>query len=144
MASVLVVDDESMIRQILIRWLERDGHEVREAENADLALQTMAARPADVVFCDIQMPGHDGRWLTGELRARYPGTAVILATADVMLPPVLSLQDGVQAYVVKPFSRSAILAAAQRGVAWHQSASSTAPGAGRDPDEMKAWLESLD
>src|SRR4051812_41833000 len=57
MASVLVVDDETHVRQVLGRIIREAGHEVMEAESSDAALKVMAERAADVMFTDIQMPG---------------------------------------------------------------------------------------
>jgi len=62
MALVLLVDDEADVRHLLGQVIRREGHEVMEAESSDAALAVMAARAADVVFTDIQMPGRDGRW----------------------------------------------------------------------------------
>ena len=71
MALILIVDDEHSVRQVLARWIQGAGHEIVEAESADAALQVMEKQPAAVVFSDIQMPRHDGLWLTAELRKRY-------------------------------------------------------------------------
>lgn len=120
MPSVLIVDDESHIRSLLIRWIEAEGYETREAPGAEAALEKMAESPADVVFCDMQMPGRDGRWLVGQLRARFHNTAVVLATADETVPPITSMQAGVIAYLVKPFNRENVLEAIRQGIAWHE------------------------
>ena len=144
MASVLVVDDESPIRRILTRWLADDGYEVQEADGADKALEVMAATPSAVVFCDMQMPGHDGRWLTGQLRERYPDAAVILATADATVPPNTSMQVGVLAYLLKPFDRHAVLDAAKLGIAWHDDVVASGPRPGATPDRVRDWLDSLE
>lgn len=119
MHSVLIVDDESHVRALLARWIAADGYETREAFGAEAALDEMAARAADVVFCDMQMPGKDGRWLVGQVRARFPTAAVVLATADTTVPPMTSMQVGVIAYLVKPFNRETVLEAIRQGVAWH-------------------------
>ena len=57
----------------------------------------MEKQPAAVVFCDIQMPGHDGIWLTAELRKLYRKTAVVLATGVSTVAPGVSMQSGVLA-----------------------------------------------
>src|SRR4051794_16618287 len=107
MGYILVVDDEESVRTMLRRWLEDAGHEVREAADAMEALDIMAVAPADVAFCDVQMPGKDGLWLTGELRSRFHSTAVVLATGVSTVPPRVSMQAGVMAYLVKPVTRAA-------------------------------------
>ena len=80
MALILIVDDEHGVRRVLARGIKGAGHEIVEADSADAALAMTERQPAAVVFSDVQMPRRDGLWLTGELRTRYPTTAVVLAT----------------------------------------------------------------
>jgi two-component system OmpR family response regulator len=65
MAQILIVDDEASVRQVLARWISSAGHTVREAESAAAALEEAENHEPAVVFCDVQMPGRDGIWLTG-------------------------------------------------------------------------------
>jgi DNA-binding NtrC family response regulator len=143
MPKVLVVDDEPSIRQLVGRWLGDAGHDYAAAESADAALAAMETSPAAVVFCDVQMPGHDGIWLTRQLRALYPTTAVVLATGVTTVPPNVSMQSGVLAYLVKPFRRETLLDALVTGLKWHREASDA--GIKRhDPDVLDKWLDSLE
>lgn len=121
--SVLVVDDENQVRHLLTHWLETSGFVVQEAGNADEALAAMERHPSAVAVCDILMPGHDGLWLAGHLRRRFPDTAIIMATAvhDVE-PAVTSLRNGVLDYLMKPFGRDRVREAVQRGIDWHRAA----------------------
>ncbi len=144
MARVLVVDDEDNVRELLRRWIVAGGdYEVDEAEDAEVALKRMAACPADAVFCDVQMPGHDGLWLTKELRARYPTTAVILATGVSTVPPNVSMQAGVLAYLVKPFRREPLMNALVQALEWHKETVAS----GAKPEDVGAaltdWLDQL-
>jgi DNA-binding NtrC family response regulator len=143
MSSVLVVDDEKAIRQLVGRWLSDAGFQYDEAEDADAALRAMSVSPASAVFCDVQMPGHDGLWLTRQLRAQYPTTAVILATGVTTVPPNVSMQAGVLAYLVKPFRRDALLDALDQALKWHEQAVSSGVH-GHDPDVLNRWLKSLE
>jgi DNA-binding NtrC family response regulator len=122
MPIVLVVDDESQIRDLLARWIGGDGHEVRQAATAAAALDDMQSAPSDIVMCDVHMPGESGLWLTGQLRQRYPETAVVLATSDRTVPPQVSLQQGVVQYLAKPFTREEVLGAVRLAVGWHDTA----------------------
>lgn len=143
MALVLVVDDEARTRELL-RWsIEGAGHEVLEAESSDAALAVMASRPADVVFTDIQMPGHDGRWLTVELRKRYPLSAIILATAVGDLEATITLRFGVLSYLVKPFNAVAVRKALDAAIAWHDDAAATG-AAEVEQHRLEEWLDSLE
>lgn len=123
MGSVLVVDDESSIREVTAAWAERLGHEVREAANAADALARMAERPAGVVVSDVNMPDHDGIWLARRLREEYPDTAVIMATGNQDAETALSsLRLGVVDFLSKPFSGEQFRQALARGVRWHSEA----------------------
>src|SRR5688572_8599250 len=77
---VLVVDDEALICELLTRWVQHWGYAVQHASTAEMALATMEAEPADILLCDVRMPGHDGLWLAEQVRARWPHTAIIMAT----------------------------------------------------------------
>lgn len=123
MASVLLVDDEDGIRNLMSRWLEGLGYETRQASSAERALEQMAREAADVAVCDISMPGRDGLWLSSQLRSAHPLTAVIMATGTQDVDAALrSLQHGAVDYLVKPFSRDQFREALRRGIEWHRDA----------------------
>jgi DNA-binding NtrC family response regulator len=143
-ALILVVDDEPAVRTILARWIRRAGHEIVEAECAADALHVMERQPAAVVFTDIQMPGHDGLWLTAELRKRYLHTAVVLATSVATVAPNVSMQAGVLAYLVKPFNADAVKKALETAIAWHADTVRHGPREEDAADRLQAWLDSLE
>jgi DNA-binding NtrC family response regulator len=120
--TVLVVDDESQIRDLLVRWIGSDGYQVREAGTSQAALDDMQITPADIVMCDVQMPGENGVWLTGQLRSRFPETAIVLATSDRTVSSQVSMQPGVVEYLAKPFTREQVLAAVRLASEWHVTA----------------------
>ena len=140
----IVVDDESLIRRVMKEFFVNVGHECLEAENADVALEVMERRPAAVAFVDITMSGHDGRWLTKALRARYPTTAVVLATGVRSVAPKISMQAGVLAYLVKPFSAVGLMRTLKRGLDWHEDAVKMGSKPEDAGDTLDEWLESLD
>jgi DNA-binding NtrC family response regulator len=144
MAHLLIVDDESSLRELIRRYVVDLGHEIREADTAQAALTSMATTPADVVFCDVQMPGEDGLWLTGQIRNTYPTTAVILATGVSTIAPRVSMQAGVMAYLVKPFSQKALVDALAVALAWHEEARASGPRPEDIGERLKDWLDSLD
>jgi response regulator RpfG family c-di-GMP phosphodiesterase len=122
-ASVLVVDDETGVRELMARWLASGGYDVRTAANADEALQRVHDQPPAVALCDIRMPGHDGLWLAHQIRHDAPETAVIMATGvqDVS-SAVTSLRQGVIDYLTKPFGRDRLRESVVRGIEWHKAA----------------------
>src|SRR5262249_39877348 len=133
-ASVLVVDDEPGIREILARWLATGGYDVQTASSADEALQRVHDAPPAVALCDIRMPGHDGLWLARHIRRDAPETAVIMATGmqDVS-SAVTSLRQGVIDYLTKPFGRDRLRESVLRGIEWHRAAT-----------DSRRWRETLD
>jgi DNA-binding NtrC family response regulator len=141
MSLVLVVDDEVGIRALLITWINREGYQTAQAADAASALDEMMVRPAEVVFCDVQMPGESGFWLADRLRERFPETAIILATGDGNVPPAISLQPGVVEYLVKPFSHSAVVKAVRLGLEWHQMSTAVRSRKADSSDSIEKWLE---
>lgn len=123
LGTVLIVDDEPPMRELLRRWLQPMDYIVIEADSADAALEMMRQHPTGVVLCDIAMPGNGGDWLIQQMLTAFPAVAVVLATAEDSLPPRISLQPNVVGYLVKPFSRSLVLSAVHEALLWHRAAS---------------------
>ncbi|MFN2515936.1 MAG: PAS domain S-box protein [Pyrinomonadaceae bacterium] len=78
--SILVVDDESAVRETLAEMLEVMGHRVLLAESGANALQTLAGNNFDLVFTDLAMPEMDGWETTREIRKRWPDMNIVLVT----------------------------------------------------------------
>lgn len=115
MAYVLIVDDETSIRDFLTRWLQAWGYAVKTAGGADEAAGMMADEPASILLCDVMMPGRDGLSLLEEVRQRWPQTAVIMATAVQDVQTIVrSRKDGAIDYVTKPFGREPLQQALRR------------------------------
>ena len=142
MSSVLIVDDQPSIREILVRMLAPAGYITTQAGDADAALAMIAKAPPAVLFCDIDMPGHDGLWLMEQVRRQFHAVAIVLATGVEIVPASISLQGGVVAYVLKPFDRGQVLAAVRDAVDWHRAAAANGakPLPARDP--VDEWLRS--
>src|SRR5689334_11595685 len=71
--TVLVVDDEATIRDVIRRYLERDGFVVREAGDGFAALDALSEALPDLIVLDLMLPGIDGLTLTRQLRTPKPG-----------------------------------------------------------------------
>jgi CheY-like chemotaxis protein len=111
--TVLVVDDEPMVRNVVDRLLSLAGHTVISAESGPAALDEMRNRRFDVVITDQGMPEMSGRELAHHLHEEYPETPVILLTGDTDL----SVDDAeIRRVLAKPF-RAEDLADAIRSVA---------------------------
>jgi CheY-like chemotaxis protein len=115
MPYVLVVDDEEAIRKLLTRWLAGWGFESKEAANANDALEQMSIEPATIMLCDVMMPVHDGIWLAGQVRDRWPETAIVMASSAQDMETVLKMRkQGAVDYVTKPFGREMLRQALAR------------------------------
>jgi putative nucleotidyltransferase with HDIG domain len=121
-ASVLIVDDEPAVRDIMARWVASLGLSARTAASADEALVKLRAERCDLAVIDIRMPGHDGFWLVDELHRRHPDIAVVLSTAYAALleaePSPLHIAD----LLIKPFPRERFVMAVERGRHWRKEA----------------------
>ncbi|MEO8276548.1 MAG: response regulator [Thermoanaerobaculia bacterium] len=144
MARMLIVDDEALMRRLIALCLKDLGHDIRQAGDARAGLAALAEAPADLVFCDVQMPGEDGVWLTGQIRNRYPMTAVILMTGLSTKAPATHMQKGVLACLVKPFRAKELIDATAIALRWVEDLESAGPQPDDVGDKLAEWLESLD
>jgi putative two-component system response regulator len=102
--NILIVDDETVVRQSLSRTLARDNYQCAEAANTDEALLKMEASPFALAILDIKMPGRSGLEFLPELKTRYPDTAVIMVTAVTDIGVVTRcMKAGAIDYIPKPF-----------------------------------------
>ena len=110
MATILIVDDDRHIREVVRFALEQAGHEVAEAENGRVALDLFLARPADIVILDIVMPELDGVEVCKTLRRGSNVPILFLSSRDDEIDRVLGLELGADDYVTKPFSPRELVA----------------------------------
>jgi DNA-binding NtrC family response regulator len=102
-SSILVVDDEQIVRESLTKWFLQDGYRVEAAENANEALKKMEKGPWNVIILDIKMPGMSGMELLKRLREIDKSSQIIMATAFASVETaVQALKDGAFDYVTKP------------------------------------------
>jgi len=104
MASILVVDDDGHIRQVVRYALERSGHQVREAKDGAEALRELEARPPDLLVLDILLPEDDGLEVCKRVRAKSRLPIIFLSSRDDELDRVIGLELGADDYITKPFS----------------------------------------
>ena len=110
--SVLVVDDEPTIAEVVSRYLERAGYRARIAATGQQALEQVARQRPDLVVLDLMLPGIDGLEVMRRMRqAEGPPIATILLTAKgEESDRVIGLRLGADDYVVKPFSPAELVA----------------------------------
>jgi DNA-binding NtrC family response regulator len=101
---ILIVDDETIVRDSLGAWFRQDGHQVEVANGARDALRMVASSHFDMAFLDIKMPGMDGLELQTRLASADPDLTIVLMTAYASVESAVSaMKAGAYDYIVKPF-----------------------------------------
>jgi len=104
MASILIVDDDGHIRQVVRYALERAGHSVREAKDGAEALREVEREAPDLLVLDILMPEDDGLAVCKRIRQHSRLPIIFLSSRDDELDRVIGLELGADDYITKPFS----------------------------------------
>jgi DNA-binding response OmpR family regulator len=107
---VLVVDDEPMVRDVLARYLERDGFQVEVAADGQRALAAYEARQPDLVLLDLMLPRVDGLEVFRRIRARGDSPVIMITARGQTTDRIVGLQTGADDYVSKPFSPAEVVA----------------------------------
>jgi len=102
--SVLVVDDEPMVREVVSAYLIRDGFKVTVAGDGSNALELIEAEDPDLIVLDVMLPGSDGLSILTAVRERRDTPVILLSARGDESDRVLGLELGADDYVVKPFS----------------------------------------
>ena len=104
MATVLVVDDEPIVREVVVRYLQREGHTTLEADHGDRAREMLERETPDIVVLDVMLPGTDGLELCRWIRARSELPVILLTARGEKADRIVGLELGADDYVTKPFS----------------------------------------
>ncbi len=104
MATVLVVDDEPIVREVVVRYLAREGHKTLEAADGNGARATIERSDPDLVVLDVMLPGADGLELCRWIRARSELPVIMLTARGEEADRIVGLELGADDYVTKPFS----------------------------------------
>lgn len=109
--DVLVVDDEPQIREIVTRYLEKEGYTVRAAADGDQALAMLATKRADLILLDLMLPGTDGLTVLKRLRdAGDQVPVIVLSARGEESQRVAGLELGADDYLPKPASPREVVA----------------------------------
>ncbi len=109
MKSILIIDDDALIRKTLAAHLAKQGFEVRAAEDGESGLAAAAEAAPDVVLCDIRLPDIDGLEVLGRLKeSGHPAAVVIMTAYDDMKTTVEAVKRGAFEYLVKPLDYVAL------------------------------------
>ena len=115
--TILVIDDEEIMREILEALLRREGYEVRLASSGAEGLDLVRSVPIDAAVVDVMMPGMDGLTVLDEVKKIDEDIAVIMITAYASVDTaVAAMKRGAFDYVTKPFKNDEVLAVLRNAV----------------------------
>ena len=126
--SILVVDDEEMMRNLLTKILSREGYKILTAENGNHALEVIKKNKVDLIISDMKMPQMNGFELLKHVKRDYPSVGMIIMTAYGDTYTVKdALLLGADEYITKPFKSYEISLVVER--AYWRLLSATTRGA---------------
>ena len=109
--TVLVVDDDARIRDLLRRYLTQEGFTVLQAEDGKALSRVLLREPVDLIVLDLMMPGEDGLSVCRRLRGAGDRTPIIMLTAKGEdIDRIVGLEIGADDYLAKPFNPRELLA----------------------------------
>ena len=120
MSSILIVEDDHDIAELIAHYLERAGHRVDRLTSGSEVMPRLRKQPADLVILDLMLPGMDGRLVCQALRSD-PATAsipvIMLSSKDGLFDRARGRIVGSEHYLTKPFTKDELLSAIQTHVA---------------------------
>ena len=102
--TVLVVDDEKPIVDILVYNLKKEGYNTLEANDGEEAVRLVIEKKPDLVLLDIMLPKMDGLTVCKRIRHNYNIPIIMLSAKDEEIDKILGLELGADDYITKPFS----------------------------------------
>ncbi|MDK1491243.1 response regulator [Sinorhizobium sp. 7-81] len=107
---ILVVDDDSRIRQMLSRYFEEEGYRVSLAGDGGEMRECLDKQSADIILLDLVLPGEDGLTLARDIRARSDVPIIMLTGRNDVVDRIVGLEVGADDYIAKPFHLREVLA----------------------------------
>ncbi len=101
--SILVVDDDPEVRDMIVEYLSTHGFEVAQADSGEQMRAALARRVPDVVLLDLNLPGEDGLTLARYLREHHDVGIIMVTAAGEVVDRIVGLEVGADDYVAKPF-----------------------------------------
>lgn len=116
-ATILIIDDESRLRQLLARILQLEGYTVLEAENARVGLKILERDDIHLVISDVKLPDKNGIELSAQIKQLYPATEIIVLTAyGTISDGVTAIKNGAFDYITKGDDNDRIIPLVSRAV----------------------------
>ncbi len=136
---ILVVDDNREIRDLLSRFLVKDGFRVSTAADGTVMFKVLAESTIDLIVLDLMLPGDDGLTLCRRLRAESDIPVVMLTAKGEEIDKVLGLEMGADDYLAKPFSTRELLARIKAVLRRVQSLPAARGSSGVDVFRFAGW-----
>jgi two-component system phosphate regulon response regulator OmpR len=108
--SVLIVEDDRGVREMVAEYLGQQGYDVQQAESGGDMREVIERNLPDVVLLDVRLPGEDGLTLARYLRERYDVGIIMVTAAGGVVDRVVGLEIGADDYITKPFDPRELLA----------------------------------
>jgi DNA-binding response OmpR family regulator len=113
MTNILVVEDEDTIREVVRKYLEKEGFKVREAADGYAAVDAVERQQPDLIVMDLMLPGIDGLTLTRQFQQRSQIPIIILTAKGETSDRIRGLDWGADDYLPKPFSPKELISRVQ-------------------------------
>jgi two-component system, OmpR family, response regulator RegX3 len=110
MAKVLVVEDEQSLREALVFFLEKEGHDVSVAVDGEEAIKVFENSGADIILLDLMLPKLDGNQVCKQIRQSSNVPIIMLTAKDSEIDKIVGLEIGADDYITKPYSTRELLA----------------------------------
>ncbi|MDI3476522.1 MAG: hypothetical protein PWQ59_47 [Thermoanaerobacterium sp.] len=107
---IYIIDDDKNIRDLMVKYVEKEGYNVKAFDNAEDVLENFNKDKPDMLILDIMMPGMDGYELCKEIRKISDVPIIIVSARDEDLDKILGLELGSDDYIAKPFSPRELIA----------------------------------
>ncbi len=115
--SILIVDDEEVLQDVLSTLLRREGYSTISATTGEEALELIEREEIDLVLLDLMLPGMSGREVLREIRTRDPEQTVVVITAFSSIESAIgAMRDGAFHYIPKPFKNEEVLLTVRKGL----------------------------
>jgi two-component system response regulator RegX3 len=110
MAKVLVVEDEQSLREALVFFLEKEGHEVSVAVDGEEAIRVFENSGPEIILLDLMLPKIDGNQVCKQIRQSSNVPIIMLTAKDSEIDKIVGLEIGADDYITKPYSTRELLA----------------------------------
>lgn len=110
MKTIMIVEDEARLREILVDYFEEEGFTVVEAENGRIAIEKFEKQKVDLVLLDLMMPEMDGMTFCKRIRRSSEVPIIIITAKSEDEDKILGFELGADEYVTKPFSPKVLVA----------------------------------